>query len=170
MKFRKMAIMLGISPKNQNVLLKYLGGLHHHPRKKVMLLNPKSVDKASIQVQYLENIGLKRVKISGSKQKEKYDASKEGKNKGEKDENIVATTHQCKYLRNHCNHCNIYGHKQEKCWKLHPELNIKNKKKYNKNKNLIDMDSRNQVERNSNVDAKIVCTSVQKEFNFSSLQ
>ncbi len=29
-KFRKMAIILGISPKNPYVLLKYLGGLHHH--------------------------------------------------------------------------------------------------------------------------------------------
>ena len=28
--FKKMAIMLGISPKNLDVLLKYLGGLHHH--------------------------------------------------------------------------------------------------------------------------------------------
>jgi hypothetical protein len=28
--FRKMAIMLGISPKNPDVLLKYLGGLHSH--------------------------------------------------------------------------------------------------------------------------------------------
>jgi hypothetical protein len=28
--FRKMAIMLGISPKNPYVLLKYLGGLHSH--------------------------------------------------------------------------------------------------------------------------------------------
>jgi hypothetical protein len=29
-KFRNMAIMLGISPKNPYVLLKYLGGLHSH--------------------------------------------------------------------------------------------------------------------------------------------
>ena len=29
-KFKKMAIMLGISPKSPNVLLKYLGGLHSH--------------------------------------------------------------------------------------------------------------------------------------------
>jgi hypothetical protein len=44
--FKKMAIMLGISPKNRDVLLKYLGGLHSHPRKQVMLFKPRIVDEA----------------------------------------------------------------------------------------------------------------------------
>jgi len=47
-KLRKMAIMLRISPKNPNVLLKYLGGLHCHLCEQVMLFKPKSVDEACV--------------------------------------------------------------------------------------------------------------------------
>ena len=47
--FRKMAIMLHISPKNPNVLLKYLGGLQRHLREQVMFFKPKSVDEACVQ-------------------------------------------------------------------------------------------------------------------------
>ena len=53
---------------------------------------------------------------------------------------------------------------------MHPELNLKNKKKDNKKKNIMATDLSNQVERSSDVDEKIVCTSVQKEVNLSSLQ
>ena len=53
---------------------------------------------------------------------------------------------------------------------MHHELNPKNKKKDKKKKNLLATDSRNQVESNSNVNEMIVCTSVQKEVNLSSLQ
>jgi hypothetical protein len=47
--FKKMAIMLGISPKNLDVLLKYLGGLHSHLWRKVMLFKPRIVDEAYVQ-------------------------------------------------------------------------------------------------------------------------
>lgn len=43
--FIKLAIMLGTSPKNPNILLKYLGGLHCHLWDKVMLFKPKSIDE-----------------------------------------------------------------------------------------------------------------------------
>jgi hypothetical protein len=46
--FRKMAIMLGISPKNLDVVLKYLGGLHNHLQKQVMLFKPRTMDEACI--------------------------------------------------------------------------------------------------------------------------
>lgn len=89
-----MAIMLDISPKKSYVF-KYSGGLHNHLQKKVMLFNPKSVDEACVQEQYLENIGLKKGKLSGLKKKEQHDASKEGKKKlkGEKDKKLGITTH-----------------------------------------------------------------------------
>eukprot|EP00253_Pinus_taeda_P034565 PITA_34565 len=168
-KFRKMAIILGISPKNPDVLLKYLGDLHRHLCDQVILFKPKTMGKAYVQAQYLENIGLKRVQSSGSKQKEQQETSKEWKKKqkGGKDKKTTATTQQCK---DPSNHCNIDGHTEEKCWKLHPELNSKNKKKDNKKKNLMAIDSSNQVERSPDVDEKIVCTSVKKEVNLSSLQ
>jgi hypothetical protein len=136
-----------------------------------MLFKPRTVDEACVQAQYLENIGHKKGKPSGSKQKEHQEASKEGKKKwkGGKDKKMTTTAHQCKDPSNHCNHCNIDGHTEEKCWKLHPELNPKNHKKDAKKKNLLATDSSNQVERNSDVDENIVCTSVQKEVNLSIL-
>lgn len=73
-----MTIMLGIYPMNLYVL-KYLGVLNRHLQNQVILFNPRSVDEACVQAQYLEKIGLKKGKSSGSKQKEQQDASKEGK-------------------------------------------------------------------------------------------
>jgi hypothetical protein len=68
--------------------------------------------------------------------------------------------HQCKDPNNHCNHCNINGHTKDKCWKLHPELNPKNHKKDAKKKNMLAMDSSNQVESSSDVDENIVYTTM----------
>jgi len=45
---------------------------------------------------------------------------------------------------------------------------LKNKKKDNKKKNLKATDSRNRVEISSEVDKKIIFTSMQKEVNMSS--
>jgi len=94
--FRKMTIMLGISPKNPDVLLKYLGGLHLHLREKVMLFKPKTMDEACVQAQYLENICLKRAQSSGLKQKEQQETYKEWKKKKKwvKDKKTTTTTHQ----------------------------------------------------------------------------
>jgi hypothetical protein len=51
---RRMTIMLGISPKNPYVLHKYLGGLHSHLRKQVILFKPRKMEKACVQAQLLE--------------------------------------------------------------------------------------------------------------------
>jgi hypothetical protein len=77
--FRKMAIMLGISPKNPYVLLKYLGGLHSHLQKQVMLFRPRTMDEVCVQAQYMENKGQKKGQPSGLKKKEDHEVSKEGK-------------------------------------------------------------------------------------------
>ena len=163
-KFKKMAIMLGILPTNPVVLLKYLRGLHSHLRKKVMLFKNKTSDEACVQAQYVENIGHTKGQLSGSKQKENQDSSKEGKKKwnGRYKKNAT-TTHQCKDSKKHCSHCNIDGHIEDKCWKLHIELNPKNHKKDIAKKNLLAMDSSKEVESNSKVDEMIVCTSMHKE-------
>jgi hypothetical protein len=44
-----MSIMLGISPENLDVLLKYMGGLHNKLWKKVMLFKPRIIDEACVQ-------------------------------------------------------------------------------------------------------------------------
>ena len=101
---------------------------------------------------------------SGSKQKEQQDASKEGKKKqkGGKDKKTATIAHECK---DPSNHCNIDGHTEEKCWKLHPELNPKKNKKHIKKNNLMATNSRNQVESSSYMDENIVYRSVKKEVN-----
>ena len=68
--FKKMTVMLGISLKSPNVLLKYLGGLHSHIRNQEMIFKPRTVDETCVQAQYLENLGHKKVHPSDSKKKE----------------------------------------------------------------------------------------------------
>jgi hypothetical protein len=123
------------------------------------------------QAQYLENIGQKKGQPSGSKKKYHQEDSKDGKKKwkGGKDKKTTTTTHQCKDPNNHYNHCNIDGHTEEKCWKLHPELNLKKCKKEKKKKNVLATYLSNQVERSSDVDGNIFCTSMHNEVNLSSL-
>jgi hypothetical protein len=133
-----------------------------------MLFNPRIVDETFVHAQYLENIGHKKGKPSGSKQKEHQEASKERKKKwkGENDKNMKTISHQCKDPNNHCNND---GHIREKCQKLHLELNLKNHKKESKKKNLIATYLSDQVEKKSDVDENIVCTSVQKDVSMSFL-
>jgi hypothetical protein len=61
------------------------------------------------------------------------------------------------------------GHTEEKCWKLHLELNLKNCQKDAKKKNLLAMDLSNQVDSSFDVDETIVCTTIHKEVNLSSV-
>jgi len=73
---------------------------------------------------------------------------------------MVATTCWCKYPNNHCSHCNIDDHTEEKRLKLCIELTTKNINKYNKKKNLMAIVSIYQVQITSYVDDNIVCTLV----------
>ena len=78
-------------------------------------------------------------------------------------------THQCNDPKNHCKHCSINGHTEEKCWNLHLELNPNNRKKDSKKKNLLDTYSSKELESSSNPDENIIYSTVQKEVNLSSL-
>jgi hypothetical protein len=109
-----------------------------------MLFKPRTINEAYVQAQCLENIGHKEGQPSDSKHKEHQDASKEGKKKWKrKDKKTTTGAYQCKDPSNQCNHCNIEGHTEEKCWKLHLELYPKKRKKDAKKKNLLAMDSSN---------------------------
>ena len=46
--FRKMAIILGISPKNPDALLKHLEDLHYHMREQVTFFKPKLMDEGCV--------------------------------------------------------------------------------------------------------------------------
>jgi len=91
--FRKMAIMLGISPKNLDVFLKYLGGRQSDLCKQVMLFKPKLVDETCVRVPREHR--SKESAINGSKQKEHLEVSKDEKKhwKGEKDKKTAAIAH-----------------------------------------------------------------------------
>jgi hypothetical protein len=86
--------MLDISTKNSDVLLKYLGCLRNHLRRKVVLFKPRTVYKGYVQAQNLENMNKNKGQPSGSKEKDHQDASKEEKKnwKG-KDNKTRSTTH-----------------------------------------------------------------------------
>jgi hypothetical protein len=53
---KKMEIMLGITPMNLVVLLKYIGDLQNDLRKQVMFFKPRIVDEGYVQERYLKNI------------------------------------------------------------------------------------------------------------------
>ena len=46
--FRKQVIMMGISPTNLDVLLKYLGSLHNHLKRHFILFKPKTIDETYV--------------------------------------------------------------------------------------------------------------------------
>ena len=77
--------------------------------------------------------------------------------------------HRCKDLKNHNNHCNIDSQTEDMCYKPHIELNPKKHKKDAKKKNMLAMDSIDQVKSSYDIDENIVCTIMKKEVNLSSL-
>ena len=60
MKFRKQATFLGVSLKDPQNLMKYIGGLHSHLQKTIMLFNPTNIDQVCVHAQYLEEDGKAR--------------------------------------------------------------------------------------------------------------
>jgi hypothetical protein len=80
-----------------------------------MLFKPRTIDEACVQAQYLENIGHKKGQPSGSKQNITKMLPRRGRRSGKgKTRRWTTTTHQCKDPNNHCNHCNIDGHIEDK--------------------------------------------------------
>jgi hypothetical protein len=104
-------------------------------------------------------VRIKYNQVAPSKKINKM-AFKEGKKWKGKDKKTTTIAHQCKDPNDHCNHCNIDGHTEDKCWKLRLELNPKNHKKDAKKKNMLVVDSRNQVENNYDVDEKIILMAI----------
>jgi hypothetical protein len=47
--FRKNGHYVGYISQEPDVLLKYLGGLHSHLRRQVMLFKPRTIDEACVQ-------------------------------------------------------------------------------------------------------------------------
>jgi hypothetical protein len=60
----------------------------------------------------------------------------------------------------HCKHCDVDGHMEEKCWKLHLELHPKWLKSKRKEKETTET-KEEVVESTSDLDEAIVCTTLQ---------
>ena len=132
-----------------------------------IIFNTRSNDEALVQEKYLENTKHNKLQPIVSKEKEVQDSTKEGKKKWKgKDKKPIAREHYWKDLKNHYNHCNIYGYTKDKCCKLHPDLNPKNHKKDAKMK-LLAMDSSKEVGNNYDVYENIFYTIMKKEVNMS---
>jgi hypothetical protein len=109
--FRRQAIQLGISLEEPGVVMKYLGGLFSHIRRQLQLHGVKSIDEASKKALYIELDSKKGEHHMGQEETSKR-----------RDKKMTATTEKWKDLNRHCKHCDVDGHMEEKCWKLHPEL------------------------------------------------
>ena len=72
-------------------------------------------------------------------------------------------------LKTHYKYCEIDGHIEEKCWNLHLEINLKDRKKDSKKKNLLAMEWSKDLEGTSNVNGNIIYPTVKNEVNISSL-
>ena len=120
--FRKKALDLNISLYSLDTLLKYIGSLHHYLRHTLLLLNPTSVDEASVQDTHLESRGKH---LQEDRQKKPFKHNNNHKFK-EKDKSKKTATAKKEGGKLHCKHCGNDGHNEESCWKLHPEQRPKN--------------------------------------------
>jgi hypothetical protein len=127
------------------MLVKYLGALLPHIRRKLMLFRPNTIDEASIQAQYLEG-DKQEQQTNRHKQvepQEKYIKKKNKKTWNEK--NIVATTQEETPSIQQCKGCDKTRHIEENSWKLHIEKRPKYFQK-RKNKSLISVDVEEHVD------------------------
>jgi len=100
---------MGENPKNLNVVIKYLGGVHNDVRK-VILFEPNTVDEPCVQGQCIVSQKQKG-KLIGLRQWEQHgDSNKAKKKRKGKNKKNATTAHACKEPNNHYDHCNIDGH------------------------------------------------------------
>ena len=100
--------MFGIALNSDEILFKYIGGLHSYLRHTLLLFDVHDLDKVYVQATHLEA----------------RDKSKDQDLKGKKQVNAITKKDDKKDEKKdkgHCTHCNVDGHTDAKCWKLHPE-------------------------------------------------
>ena len=117
--------MLGVDLQSQDMLLKYIWGLHSYLRHIILMFNPNNIDDVCVQTTHLEARG-ENTPEEGSKnpfkgkEKEKgFEGKKNASIKKEGEKTI-------------CKNCSREGHDQAHCWKFHPKM--RPKKSNNKGK------------------------------------
>jgi hypothetical protein len=159
--FRKREIHMGVSLKSLDMLVKYLGALFPHIRRKLMLFIPNTIDEASIQAQYKRETSEETNKSSQASRTTRETEKKKNKKKWN-EKKIVETTQEETPSIQQCKGCDRKGHTEENCWKLHPEKCPKYFQK-KKKKALISVDVEEWVDNTSDLEGNINCTNIHKE-------
>ena len=116
--FRKRDLILGRPFYTQETLLKFIEGLHSYLHHIILMFNPTNLGEVCVQATHIGSKGKSVHDLSSAESRQ----SKEGKEKGK---GKHATTMRKGDERPTCSHCQDQGHKEAKCWVLHPELKPK---------------------------------------------
>ena len=137
--------MLGIALNSDEILFKYTHGLHSYLRNTLLLFDANDLDKICIQATHLEA----------------RDKSRDQDPKGRKKMNTLVKKKDKKY-KGHCSHCNLDGHIDAKCWKLHTDKALKWLVKNIEKKNTLASKSNEPyvIDDACNVDEKLTCMGV----------
>ncbi|XP_057844927.2 uncharacterized protein LOC131054430 [Cryptomeria japonica] len=153
--FRKKAIALNVPLYTQDMLLKYIGGLHSYLRHSILVLNPNNLDEVGVQATHLESRGKGSFIDKFDKNPSKSENKSQNKGKGKKTA-IVKKEGE----KPTCSHCKKEGHDDSRCWKLHPK---KRPKRYggNKDKQKTAAIVQQDLGSDSGDETKIVATRIQ---------
>ena len=55
--FRRRALILGVDLSSQDIILKYIGGLHSYLRDTILIFNPTNIDELCVHATHLESRG-----------------------------------------------------------------------------------------------------------------
>jgi hypothetical protein len=115
--FRKQALALNIPLDSHETLMKYIGALHSYIRHTLLLFNPTNLDEVCVQETHLENRGKNVQKTT----QRNFPSSRTTSSK-ERERTRRQRTTKKEEGNPSCTHCKKYGHDDEHCWKLHPDL------------------------------------------------
>jgi len=126
--FRRRELILGVDLTSQETLLKYIGGFHCYLRHTFLRFNRTNLDEFCVQATHLEARG-KHVSDEKSERSLEIGEKGNGMFKGKRKNNASIKMEKEKIT---CKHYLKYGHDDDHCWKLHPEMRsnkLKNKEK-----------------------------------------
>jgi hypothetical protein len=119
--FRRRALILGIDLSSQEILLKYIGGLHNYLRHTIFMFNPTNLDEFCVHATHLEargknttQEGNKKPFVNGDKGKKKF------KGNGRKNASVKTEGEKLS-----CKQCSKDSHDEDHCWKLNHEMRPK---------------------------------------------
>lgn len=122
--FHKQAFKLGISLDSPETVIKHVGALHSYIKHSLLLFGPTTIDAANVKAIHLESRGKNDREDQAKKTPFKPQHGKFQKKGKGKDKKSVAAK-KGDEATSSCTLCKKYGHDEDHCWKLHPELRPK---------------------------------------------